>query len=456
MAKSDELGTENINRLLFKQSVPAALGILVLSIYNLIDTIFVGHFVGSIGIAAVTVVMPISFLISSIGMAIGLGGGSVISRALGAKNKEKANLTFGNMIGITLTIAMLFVVVGLFFLDEILISFGGKGETLGYARDYFSILLIGVPFLSWAMMSNNVIRAEGKPKFAMMVMMVPAISNIFLDALFIWYFNWGVKGAAWATTISYVLSAIYALSFFKRGNSELNISFKYFRVDLHVAREIISMGGVTLARQGTISLLILILNHTLFRYGGEISIAVYGIISRLMMFTLFPVMGLVQGFVPIAGYNYGAKLWDRVTLVVNYSIKYGVFLSFIIFLGILLGAEKLVKVFSDDVFLLKSTATALRITFLATPFVAVQLVGSAYFQAIGKAVPALVLSLSKQGFFLIPLVLILPMFFGLNGIWYSFPVADLASTLVTWIFLKRELSIKNKGLAVNLQPVPDV
>jgi Na+-driven multidrug efflux pump len=223
------------------------------------------------------------------------------------------------------------------------------------------------------------------------------------------------------------------------GKSELNFTWKHLRIDLKTAREITSLGGVTLARQGTISLLILVLNHTLFRYGGEVSIAVYGIISRMIMFALFPVMGLVQGFVPIAGYNYGAEYWERVKEVVNTAIKYGVALSFIIFVSILVGADSIVRVFSQDPEILNETPYALRIAFLATPLIAVQLIGASYFQAIGKPGPALILSLSKQGFFLIPLVLILPLFFGLNGVWASFPIADLSSTLVTWLYLRKEI-----------------
>jgi len=439
MAQSKILGSENIPSLLIKQSIPAAIGILVLSIYNLVDTIFVGNYVGSLGIAAVTVTLPISFLISSVGMAIGIGGGSIISRSLGSGNGEKANLTFGNMIGMTLTVAAAFVIVSSIYLEEVLLLFGGKGDILKYAMDYFKILLIGIPFLAWAMMANNVIRAEGKPKFAMMVMMIPAVTNILLDAIFIIYFGWGIKGAAWATTISYIFSAVYAFGFFAFHKSEIKFEHKYLRVDIKIAKEILSLGSVTLARQSTISLLILIMNHTLFRYGGEIAIAMYGIISRMIMFALFPVMGLVQGFVPIAGYNYGAEYWGRVKDVMNKAIKYGVFLSFLIFLSIIFGANFIVKVFSKDLELLTMTPAALRIAFLATPLIAVQLIGAAYFQAIGKAGPALVLSLSKQGFFLIPLVLIMPLFFGLDGVWYSFPIADLSSTLITWIYLKKEI-----------------
>lgn len=439
MSKSKALGVEKISTLLIRQSIPAAMGVLVLSIYNLVDTIFVGNYVGALGIAAVTVVMPLTFFMSSVGMAIGIGGASIISRALGAGNKDKANLTFGNMIGMTLTAAAGFVIVSSIFIEEVLIMFGGKGDILQYAIRYFSILLIGIPFLAWAMMANNVIRAEGKPKLAMLVMMVPAISNIILDAVFIVYLGWGIEGAAWATTISYILSAFYALGFFVMRQSELNVERKYFRIALNIAREITSLGGVTLARQGTISLLVLVLNHTLFRYGGEVSIAVYGIISRMIMFALFPVMGLVQGFVPIAGYNYGAEYWGRVKEVVNTAIKYGVALSFIVFITVLLGADSIVRIFSQDSEILAETPYAMRIAFLATPLIAVQLIGASYFQAIGKPGPALILSLSKQGFFLIPLVLVLPLFFGLNGVWVSFPIADLSSTLVTWLYLRREI-----------------
>ena len=440
MSQSKTLGSEKISSLLIKQSIPAALGVLVLSIYNLVDTIFVGNYVGPLGIAAVTVVMPITFFMSSVGMAIGIGGGSIISRALGSGNRERAHLTFGNMIGMTLTVAAVFVIISSIFIEEVLIMFGGKGEILAFAIEYFGILLIGIPFLAWAMMSNNIIRAEGKPKFAMLVMMIPAVSNIILDAVFIVYFKWGIIGAAWATTISYVLSAIYAFGFFAFRKSELHLSRKHLRIDLSIAREITSLGGVTLARQGTISLLVLVLNHTLFRYGGEMSIAVYGIISRMIMFALFPVMGLVQGFVPIAGYNYGAEYWLRVKEVVNTAIKYGVALSFVIFITILLGADSIVRIFSKDVEILMETPYALRIAFLATPLIAVQLIGASYFQAIGKPGPALILSLSKQGFFLIPLVLILPVFLGIDGVWIAFPIADLSSTLVTWLYLKKEIN----------------
>jgi len=453
MIKSEQLGKDKIGPLLIKQSIPSAAGILVLSIYNIVDTIFVGRYIGSLGIASVTVVMPITYLISSIGMSIGMGGGSVISRALGAGKKQKANHAFGNMIGMTLTFAVFFIFVGYHFAEPILKAFGGKGDILQYAHEYFIIMLIGVPFLAWAMMANNVIRAEGKPQFAMLVMIIPAITNIILDALFIGVFGWGIQGAAWATTISYIFSATYAVYFFLSGKTEMRLSSRDFRINLKISWEVLSLGGVTMTRQGTASVLILVVNQTLFSYGGELQIAVHGIISRMLMFFLFPVMGMVQGFIPIAGYNFGSGKFERVRKTIDTAIKYATIVSILVFISIMFGADSMVSVFSKESELINSSSGALRIVFLVTPLIAIQLIGSAYFQAVGKVMPALILTLTKQGLFLIPLVLILPSFFGLNGIWYSFPIADLLSTLVTWWFLRKEVR-QNLNQQISSAPNP--
>ena len=438
---SSELGTGKISQLLLKQSVPAAIGILTLSIYMIVDTIFVGRWVGGTGIGAITVVMPITFLISSIGMAIGIGGASIISRALGADNEEKAYHTFGNQVVLTLILSMIFVVLGYTVQEPILKLFGGKGaETLLLAKEYFNILILGVPFLGIAMMSNNVIRAEGKPKVALLVMMVPAIVNLVLDPILIIGFDMGIKGAAWATTLAYMMCASYAIYHFLSGNSEIKINPKYFKLKGEIVGEIASLGGITLARQGTISVLAIVLNNGLFNYGGEGYIAIYGIIQRLTMFALFPVMGVTQGFIPIAGFNYGAKKYGRVKEVIRTAIIGGTGIALIVYTAILVFSTSLVGIFTEETFLLETAPRALRITFLATPVILLQLVSSAYFQAIGKAVPALLLTLTKQGFFLIPLVLLLPMKYGIDGIWYAFPIADVLAATVTFLYLRREIS----------------
>ncbi len=439
MAVSHELGTEKISKLLIQQAAPASMGFLIMSLYNIVDTIYVGQFIGSMAIAATTVVMPISFLISSVGMAIGVGGASVISRALGSKNKPKALNTFGNQINLTMHLAIIFVILGYWFDEEILMLFGGKGEILPYAREYFHVILLGIPFLAWAMMSNNVIRAQGRAKTAMYIMIVPAIINIILDPIFIIWLDMGLKGAAWATVIAYMISATYALMFFLKGDSELTIILKYFRLRWDLVKEIFSIGIITLARQGSISILIVVLNHTLYAFMGEIGIAVYGVVNRVMMFALFPVIGILQGFLPIAGYNYGSKLFKRVKSSIYTSIKYSIVIASVLLAIIAFFSEYIVSAFTKDPELTKLSARALTIVFSTSPIIAVQLIGSGYFQAIGKAFPALLLTLSKQGIFLIPLVLTLPHFFGVDGIWFSFPISDILSSGVTWYFLKRDI-----------------
>ncbi|MCC5936319.1 MAG: MATE family efflux transporter [Lunatimonas sp.] len=258
--RNTQFGSDPIGSLLFQQAVPAAVGILVLSIYGIVDTIFVGRFVGSLAIAAITVVLPISFLISSIGMAIGVGGASIISRAFGDRNTEKAYSTFGNQLGMTLFLGVLVVAFGMYFQEPIVQLFGGKGDVLTAAKEFFTITLYGVPFLAWAMMSNNVIRAEGYPKVAMYTLIVPAVYNIVLDPIFIVVLDMGLAGAAWATTLSYMASAGYTLWFFVYGKSSMQISFKYLKPNFQIMREITSLGSVTLARQGTVSVLAIVLN----------------------------------------------------------------------------------------------------------------------------------------------------------------------------------------------------
>jgi putative MATE family efflux protein len=436
---ANELGTQKISKLLIKQAVPATIGILVMSLNMIVDTIFVGQWIGVLAIAAITVILPIAFLISSIGMGIGIGGSSIISRALGANNSEKAFLTFGNQICLTVILAILFVILGNIFSAPILDLFGAKGAILPIASEYFGVIIYGVPFLAFAMMGNPTIRAEGKPKFAMYAMMVPAVLNILLDILFIKYFNWGMYGAGLATSISYASCGMYILYFFLSSKSELQIIPKNFKLDFDIVKEITQLGGVTIVRQGAISILMIVLNYSLYKYGGEISIAVYGIINRVMMFALSPVLGVTQGFLPVAGFNIGANKNDRVKETIKKSIYFGSILGTFIFIVIVIFKEEIIWVFTNDATLLAQTPNAMLTAFLVTPIVTMQLIGSAYFQAAGKAMPALILTLLKQGIFLIPLAYILPMYYGVDGVWWSFPIADTLATIITIWILKREV-----------------
>jgi putative MATE family efflux protein len=447
MARIDSaaLGKGPIWRLLIKQALPASIGILVMSLNILVDTIFVGNWIGSIAIAAINVVLPVSFFIAALGISIGIGGSSMISRALGSGNINKALKTFGNQITLTLILSVFLVLIGLTFVDSIIPAFGGKGDIFEPAKVYYVVVLYGVPFLALCMMGNNVIRAEGKPKFAMIAMIIPSVTNLFLDYILISLFDMGMLGAAIASSVSYFFCFSFVLWFFLSKNSELKINWSHFGFDLPILKELSSLGFVTLARQAVVSVTYLLMNNILFELGGEDSVTVYAIIGRMLMFALFPVLGVTQGFLPIAGYNYGAGHWERVRESINTAILYSFLLGLLVFTGIMFFSENIVRVFTDNPSVIRDTPSAMRWVFAATPIIALQLIGSAYFQAIGKAVPALLLTLSRQGFIFIPLVLILPMYYGEIGVWISFPIADVLSTIVTAYFLNREIRLRLKS-----------
>ena len=436
---AQDLGSQPIGALLIKQAVPASIGILVMSLNILVDTIFVGHWIGSTAIAAINVVLPVSFFIAALGMSIGIGGSSIISRALGADDAIKALKTFGNQITLTLLLTITLVILGLWYIDAIIPAFGGKGAIFEPAKIYYRIVLYGVPILALSMMGNTVIRAEGKPKFAMYAMMIPSVSNLILDYIFINLLDFGMEGAAWATTISYGLCFIFILWFFISKHSELKINFPHFGLNFPIVKEIASLGFVTLSRQAVVSITYLLMNNILYDLGGETSVTSYAIVGRMLMFAMFPVLGVTQGFLPIAGFNYGAQNYTRVRETINTAIKYASILATLVFIVLMVFPGAITRMFTTNLEVISQTPSAMRWVFAATPIIAVQLIGAAYFQAIGKAKPALLLTLSRQGFFFIPLIFILPIYYGEMGVWMSFPISDVLSTLLTAYFLNREI-----------------
>ncbi|GEQ84778.1 MATE family efflux transporter [Patiriisocius marinistellae] len=419
-----------------------------MSLNMIVDTIFVGRWIGPLAISAITVVLPVTFFIAAIGLAVGIGGSSVLSRALGAGNDKKALQVFGNQVTLTLLASGLLASVGLIFQDTLIEFFGAAESFKELALTYYRIVMYGIVMLAMCMMGNNVIRAEGKPKFAMYAMMLPAIGNIAMDYLLINVLDYGMEGAAWATFISYAICFAFILWFFLF-KSELRLKAESFKLKKKIVSEISGLSFVTLARQGVIAVLTILLNNVLINVGDAIDVASYGIISRVLMFALFPVIGVNQGFMPIAGYNFGADKFQRVREAINTSIIYSGILALGIFILIMIFAEPFVSIFisdkagqdagslADSAELLKRTPNALRWVFAATPVIVIQLIGGSYFQAIGKVIPALLLSLTKQGFFLIPLILILPNYYGVFGVWISFPIADVLSTIVTGYYLNR-------------------
>jgi len=436
---SSDLGTGLIPKLLIRHAVPSSIGILVMSLNILIDTIFVGQWIGPDAIAAINVVLPVSFFIAALGMSIGVGGASIISRALGNNEKKKAITTFGNQLTMTLLMTIVLVFFGLIFVDFIIPLFGGKGNLFLPAKIYYTIILYGVPVLAFCMMANNSIRAEGKPKIAMYAMLLPSITNLFLDYVFIYLLDMGMYGAAWATTISYIVSASYILLFFISGGSELKLNFIDLKLKKSIVQQISSLGIVTLVRQAMVSITVLLLNNILFELGGESIIAVYAIISRMLMFATFPILGITQGFLPIAGFNYGSKKFKRVKEVIRVSIKYASILAVFISILIFFLANQIPKIFTSDELINKEAPMALKIVFSLLPIVGIQLIGAAYFQSIGKALPALLLTLTRQAFFFIPLVFLFSYKMGVLGVWISFPVSEFLAMIVTVYYLNREM-----------------
>ena len=431
-----ELGSVSIGKLLTKLSIPATIGMMVMVLYNVVDTIFVARYVGTMAIGGLAIVMPITMLIAATGMSLGVGGSSLISRYLGSNDNDKANTVFGNLLMLTITFTVVFSTIGYIFPDTILKLFGADGEILPYAKEYYLIVLAGTPFLGLSMAANNIIRSEGNARMSMIVMLVSSVINLILDYIFIIKFNWGISGAAWATLISQVLTFIFiAYYFIGSGKSSLNLRFHNLKLDFIRVKEVLAIGSSSFARQGSASIVAILINHSLMFYGAESDVAIYGILNKVMMMSIFPMIGLVQGFLPILSFNYGAKNYDRVIKVMNLSFVSSFVLGLVGLFFMAVFPVRVFEIFTTDSVLITQGANFLVIVIIVIPLVGIQMLGASFFQAIGLAKPALFLTLARQIIFLMPLVFILPRFFGINGIWYAFPVSDISSTILTLFYL---------------------
>jgi putative MATE family efflux protein len=435
----DMLGTMSMGKLLAKLSIPATIGMMVNALYNVVDTIYIGRGVGALAIGGLTISFPFQMIVMAIGMTIGIGAASVISRNLGSGNREKAYMAAGTALSVSVLIGLIMMIGGTIYLDNILRLFGASDTLLGYARSYLSIILIGVPFISFAMTSNNLVRAEGKAMIAMVSMLVGTVMNIILDPIFIFVFHMGIKGAAIATVISQGLSFLFLLYFFISGRSSLKIKISFLIPHFTLFKEMLLIGLPTFIRHAGGSILAVIMNNVLIVYGGDLAIASYGILNKIMMFILMPIFGVVQGFQPIAGYNYGAEKFDRVQHSIKLSIIITTSMATVSFLAGILFPEFFISLFTTEEKLISLSVNGLRKVILFIPLIGVQIIGAAFFQSVGKALPSLILGMSRQIIFLIPFVLIFPYFLGLNGIWLSFPAADIGATFVTLVWLLKEL-----------------
>ncbi|MCK4957590.1 MAG: MATE family efflux transporter [Candidatus Cloacimonetes bacterium] len=433
MKHTNILSDNNIGRLLIKLSVPATIGMIVMALYNVVDAIFIGRSVGTLGIAGLAIAFPMHMIVLAFGTANGIGAASIISRAFGEGDLEKANKTFGNAMFSVIAISVLLTTFSLIFIEPLLRLFGATDEIMPYAKDYLSIIILGTIFFVFAISSNGIIRSEGHAKVAMGSMVVSAILNIIFDPIFIFWFNMGIRGAAWATVLAQFITVGYLLYFYSTGKSVLHIKWSSIHFNLSIQKEIFSIGMSSFARQIASSLLIIILNHLLALFGG-IYIAIYAIINRVLRFVFMPIFGIAQGMQPILGYNYGARNYDNAGKVIKLAILHATAIGISGLIILYLFTAQIFSLFSNDSVLISKGIEAMRIVILALPFVGFQIIGATSFQALGKAVPALILSLARQVIILIPLLLIFSKVFGLNGIWASMPVADTLAALITFVF----------------------
>jgi putative MATE family efflux protein len=433
--RSTMLADQKIGKLLYSLSMPAIVGMLVQAMYNVVDAIFVGQAVGAVGISAIAVVFPIQLLVMALAQTIGVGGASLISRRMGAKAPDDAGLTFGNMLLLAEILGIALLIAGFVATEPILRLFGTTPVIMEAAKDYFQIIVVSFPLMTLIMCTNNAVRAEGNAKMAMAVMLIGAVLNILLDPLFIFVFNMGVQGAAIATLLAHLIAGVFLIAYFLTGRSEIPVGLKFIRLNGAIVKEIIAVGSATLARFGAMSFATALLNNTLGTLGGTNAIAAFGIVFRILSFIYMPLMGLSQGLQPIIGFNFGAKNILRVRQslkLANISataVALGGFLILIIF------PEAILGIFSNDTALIQTSCEALKYMVIGLPLIGYQMVGSALFQALGKPLPALLLALLRQVLVLIPLIIILPKFWGLDGIWLAFPFADGLSFLLTVIMV---------------------
>ena len=434
------LGTEPIGKLLLKYSVPAIIGMMVNALYNVVDRMFIGNIpgVGPMAITGLGVTMPISTIILAFGMLVGVGAATNMSIKLGQGRKEEAENIIGNAMSLSVIISIFITVIGTIFSDSILKSFGASDATLFYAKAYIGIILFGTVFSILGMMFNNLIRGDGNPKLSAIIMGVGCATNIVLDALFIFGFNMGIQGAALATVISQGVTALWGLSYYLRGKSNIKFRKETLKLNIDSVKMIFAIGSAPFAMQIAASLVQVLNNNALSTYGGDLSIGAMATISSITMIFLMPSFGLVQGMQPIVGFNYGAKNYDRAKKTFKITVLVSTLFFVVGAIVIQFAPQVLVGMFNKDAELMNITVNGLRKYALAIPVVGISIVGTNYIQSTGKAKVAMLLSLLRQVIILIPMILILPKFIGLDGVWLAQPTADIITAIITAIVIFKE------------------
>ena len=440
MKTENRLGTEKIPRLLMEFSIPAIIGMMVNGIYNIVDRIFIGNApdLGSLGLAAVSITYPVTLVLLAFSLMVAVGGSTIFSISLGKNEEHKAQHFLGNAVAIAIILGTIFMIFGNLFIEPLLSFLGASPDVLPYAEDYLRIILFGAVFQSVAITLNNFARADGSPRISMISMLIGAGFNIVFDYIFIVQLGWGMAGAAYATIGGQFLSMLWQLNYFLRGRSNVSLKLKNMLPQKIYVTAILSIGIPAFMLQIANSILNIILNTTLVGYGGDVAVSVAGIITSAVTLIIMFVSGLIQGMQPITSFNYGAKKGDRVKEVLKWGTIIGGVITTIGFLVIQLFPEAVVMVFNQEPAVVELGVPAIRIWVLAFPLVGIQIVWANYFQAIGEVRLASFLNLMRQIIVLIPLIFIFSRLFGLYGIYFAVPTADLIAFGITSYFFRNQ------------------
>jgi putative MATE family efflux protein len=431
------LGNGNIRKLLTQYSVPAIIAMTAASLYNMTDSIFIGHGVepGHLAIAGLTVTFPFMNLSAAFGSLVGIGASTLISIKLGQKDYASANKVFGNTLVLNIIIGILFAVVCYPFMDTILYFFGASEKTIGFAREYMQIILLGNVITHIYFGQNAILRSAGFPNMSMYATLLSVVINCILNPIFIFTLGWGIKGAAWATILSQTISLAFQMKHFYNRKNVIHFSKTIYKLQKELVNKIFSVGMSPFLMNLCACLIVILINRGMSEHGGDISVGAYGIINRISFLFLMIVMGFNQGMQPIAGYNYGAMKYARVTEVTKLTIICGVGVTTFGFLVCEIFPDTMVKLFTTRQELITESVYGMRLVFCVFPLVGFQMVASNFFMSVGMSRKAIFLSMTRQVLFLIPCLLILPRFWGTFGIWTSIPISDFIATVVTAIVL---------------------
>lgn len=438
-----ELGTEKIGTLLRKYAVPAIIAMTASSLYNIVDSIFIGQGVGPYAISGFAITFPFMNLAAAFGSLIGVGASTLSSVLLGQRDYDNAKKVLGNVVVLNLIIGGLFSLFSLLFLDSILYFFGASENTLPYAKEYMVIILAGNIVTHMYLGLNALLRSSGHPKQAMAATMLTVALNCILDPIFIFVFDMGIAGAAWATVLAQVVALMWLLKIFSDKNELIHFQKGIFKLQKKIVLDSLAIGLAPFLMNSVSCFVVIFINRQLLKYGGDLSVGAYGIVNRYVFLFMMIVMGFTQGMQPIAGYNYGARQYDRVVDVLKRTIKWAMLIMTTSFIVGELFPQMVVSAFTSDPDLIEKAANGVRIIVLAFPVIGINLVTSNFFQSIGKPKRSIFLSLSRQLIFLTPLLYFLPMFMGEKGVWWSFAISDVISTVVASLLLYQFLKTFN-------------